>query len=112
MEYLTGILNQGCFLGMDRYPGGRVGGLKWEERTNVVKQLVDMGYADHTTLSHDWGGPRPNSPDVLEMRKIYNPDDFCFIIRRVLPRLRELGVSEQAIQDMTVNGPRCLFGGE
>lgn len=112
MDYLTGILRKGCYLGMDRYPGGRVSGLKWDERTQVVKQLVDLGYADHTTLSHDWGGPRPNPPDVLEMRKVYNPDDFCFIIRRVLPRLRELGVSEEDIHTMTVDAPRRLFGGE
>lgn len=112
IDYLTGILKQGCFLGMDRYPGGRNGGLQWDERTQVVKQLIDLGYADHTTLSHDWGGPRPAPQDVIEMRKVYNPDDFCFIIRRVLPRLRELGVSEQDIEDMTVNGPRRLFGGD
>ena len=48
---------------------------------------------------------------MLEMRQVYNPDNFCFIVRRVLPRLRELGVSEQQIEDMTVNGPRRLFGG-
>ena len=111
VAYLTGMLKKGCFLGMDRYPGGRAGGLKWDERTAVVKQLVDLGYADHTTLSHDWGGPRPATPEMLDMRKVYNPDDFCFIVRRVLPRLRELGVNEQQIEDMTINGPRRLFGG-
>jgi phosphotriesterase-related protein len=112
MDYLTGILRKGCFLGMDRYPGGRTGGLNWEERTLVVKQLVDLGFAGQVTLSHDFGGSRPALPDVVEMRKAYNPDGYCFVVRRVLPRLRELGVSEEAIHTMTVDAPRRLFGGE
>ena len=112
MDYLTGILRKGCFLGMDHYPGGRAGGLNWEERTQVVKQLVDLGFAGQVTLSHDFGGSRPALPDVVEMRKAYNPDGYCFVIRKVLPRLRELGVSEEAIHTMTVDAPRRLLGGE
>ncbi len=112
IEYLTGIMRKGCFLGMDRYPGGRAGGLNWEQRTEVVKQLVDLGFASQITLSHDYGGARPALPEAAEARPAYNPDGYCFIIRRVLPRLRELGVSEDAIREMTVNGPRRLLGGE
>ena len=112
MDYLTAILRKGCYLGMDRYPGGRDGGLNWEERTQVVKHLVDLGFAGQVTLSHDFGGPRPALPEVLEMRKAYNPDGYCFVVRRVLPRLRELGISEEDIHTMTVDAPRRLFGGK
>jgi phosphotriesterase-related protein len=112
MDYLTGILRKGCFLGMDRYPGGLAGGLDWEQRTQTVKQLVELGFAGQVTFSHDFGGPRPALPEVVEMRKAYNPDGYCFIIRRVLPRLRDLGVSEKDIHTMTVDGPRRLLGGE
>jgi len=112
MDYLTAILRKGCYLGMDRYPGGRDRGLNWEERTQVVKNLVDLGFAGQVTLSHDFGGPRPALPEVLEMRKAYNPDGYCFVVRRVLPRLRELGISEEDIHTMTVDAPRRLFGGK
>ena len=88
------------------------GGLNWEERTQVVKHLVDLGFAGQVTLSHDFGGPRPALPEVLEMRKAYNPDGYCFVVRRVLPRLRALGISEEDIHTMTVDAPRRLFGGE
>ncbi|MBI4282538.1 MAG: phosphotriesterase-related protein [Chloroflexi bacterium] len=109
MDYLLGILRKGCFLGMDRYPGGRTGGLNWEQRTQVLKKLVDLGFARQLTLSHDFGGWRPALPEQVEMRKTYNPDGYCFIPRRVLPRLRELGVSEEAIHTMTVDAPRRLL---
>jgi len=112
MDYLTGILGKGCSLGMDRYPGGRAGGLNWEQRTQVLKQLIDLGFAGQLTVSHDFGGSRPALPEVVEMRKAYNPDGYCFVVRKVLPRLRELGVSEEDIHAVTVDAPRRLFGGE
>ena len=112
MDYLTGIVRKGCFLGMDRYPGGARGGLNWEERTQVIKRLVDLGFASQITMSHDFGGSRPALPEQVERRKAHNPDGYCFIIRRVLPRLRELGVGEETIHTMTVDAPRRLFGGE
>jgi phosphotriesterase-related protein len=97
---------------MDRYPGGRAGGLNWEQRTQVLKQLIDLGFAGQLTVSHDFGGSRPALPEVVEMRKAYNPDGYCFVVRKVLPRLRELGVSEEDIHAVTVDAPRRLFGGE
>ena len=51
LKYLTWILDQGCFLGLDRYPGSRI---TPEERTNCLKALIDMGYADRLCVSHDW----------------------------------------------------------
>ena len=112
IDYLAGIIRKGCFLGMDRYPGGATVGPNWEERTQVVKRLVDLGFASQVSMSHDYGGSRPALPEQVERRKAHNPDGYCFIIRRVLPRLRELGVSEEAIHTMTVDAPRRFFGGE
>jgi phosphotriesterase-related protein len=112
MDYLLGIINKGCFLGMDHFPGGARGGLSWEERTQVVKQLVDLGFAGQVTMSHDYGGWRPALPETVERRGENNPDGYLFVSRRVLPRLRELGVSEEAIHTMTVDAPRRFFGGE
>jgi phosphotriesterase-related protein len=112
MDYLLGLLRKGCILGMDRYPGGRTGGLNWENRTQVVKQLIDQGFAGQLALSHDFGGWRPATVEQIEMRKAYNPDGYCFIIRKVLPRLRELGVREEDIRTMTVDVPRRFIGGK
>jgi phosphotriesterase-related protein len=112
LDYLAGLARRGCFLGMDRYPGGRAGGLQWEERTQVVKRLVDMGLTEQVTMSHDYPISFLLAPDVDEERRAYNPDSISFISRKVLPRLRELGVSEKAILTMMVDVPRRFFGGE
>ena len=111
LDYLVGIIEKGCFLGMDHFPGGAGGGLNWEERAQVVKRLVDLGFAGHVTMSHDYGGWRPALPETVGRRDANNPDGYCFVSRKVVPRLRELGVSEDAIQTMTVDAPRRFFGG-
>jgi phosphotriesterase-related protein len=112
LDYLSGLIRQGCYLGMDRYPGGRAQGPKWEERTRVVKELLDMGLVDRVTLSHDYPLSFLLTPEMNEERKTYNPDEVCFINRVVLPRLRELGVSDEAIHTMMVDNPRRYFGGD
>ena len=106
VDYLAGLARQGCLLGMDHFLGGRMGSLDWEERVRVIKRLVDMGLADRVTLSHDNVLSMLALPGALEERRAYNPDGISFISRKVVPRLRELGVGEEAIHIMTVDAPR------
>jgi predicted metal-dependent phosphotriesterase family hydrolase len=47
--------------------------------------------------------------DQLEQRRQFNPDGYAFVARRVLPRLRELGVAEEAVQRLVVGNPRAYF---
>ena len=49
-EYLQWILDQGCFLGLDRYPGRLVSP---HMRTVTLKRLMDMGYGERLCPSHD-----------------------------------------------------------
>jgi phosphotriesterase-related protein len=59
LGYLLGLLEKGVWLGMDRYPGGRVPGIPdWEQRTVIVKQLMDAGYSHRLMLSHDYSVPK------------------------------------------------------
>lgn len=113
MDYLVGLLEKGVWLGLDRYPGGRIAGTpNWEQRTEVAKQLIDAGYATRIMLSHDYSVPKArHGAEVQEERRRANPDGYNFITRRVLPRLRELGVSDQDIRQIMVENPRRFFGG-
>jgi predicted metal-dependent phosphotriesterase family hydrolase len=46
-----------------------------------------------------------------ETRTQFNPDSILFIHRKVLPRLRQLGVSSATIDLITVDNPRRFFEG-
>jgi phosphotriesterase-related protein len=113
LDYLLGLLDKGVWLGMDRYPGGRVPGTpNWEQRTEIVKQLIDAGYSHRIMLSHDYSVPKARyGAAVQEERRRANPDGYNFITRRVLPRLKELGTSDEDIHKMMVENPRRFFEG-
>ena len=113
VDYLQRMLDKGVWLGLDRYPGGRwAGSADWEQRTATAKNLIDAGYADRLTISHDHANSqcRPSLAD-REIRDRNNPDGYLFITRQVLPRLRELGTNEADIHKLTVDNPRRLFEG-
>ena len=113
MGYLLGLLDKGVWLGMDRYPGGRVAGTpNWEQRTEIVKKLIDAGHCGRIMLSHDYSVPKARySPEEQEQRRRNNPDGFNFIGRYVLPRLKELGASDQDIHTIMVDNPRRFLEG-
>ncbi|MFC1957495.1 phosphotriesterase [Chloroflexota bacterium] len=112
LEYLTWILEQGCYLGMDRYPGNITSPLA---RTRTLKALIDAGYKDRICLSHDWSLARYLAEDSPvgspEKRKKRNPHGYLYIKNVVFPQLRDMGVSEEIINSLCVNGPRNFFEG-
>ena len=114
MDYLLGLLDKGVWLGLDRYPGGRVPGTPdWEQRTEIVKKLIDAGHRSRIMLSHDYSVPKARiGAAVQEERRRANPDGFNFITRKVLPRLKELGVSDEEIRQIMVDNPRRFFEGK
>jgi len=113
LKYLTWILDQGCFLGLDRYPGSRI---TPQERTNCLKALIDMGYADRLCVSHDWSLARflsrPSPAGSPAKRKKINPYGFLYIKEKVFPQLRKMGVPEKTLSTLLVNGPRNFFEGK
>ena len=112
LDYLLGILDKGCWLGMDRYPGGARNTPGWQERTRVVKELMDAGRSGRIMLSHDhtvFHGII--SAEAAKMRRRDNPDGFLFISRNVLPYLKELGVSRDTIDQIMIENPRKYFEG-
>ena len=109
--YLTGLLEQGCYLGLDRYPG-RIASSR--ARTNTMKALIDAGWADRLCPSHDRSAIAFLAPDwrrAEEERQQYNPHGFLYIKEAVFGQLREMGVSEDIISGLCVKGPRNFFEG-
>jgi len=114
MSYLLGLLKKGVWLGLDRFPGGhRPGTPYWEERTQLAKQLIDAGYTDRIMLSHDHSVPKARYGVAVQEERIKrNPDGYNFITRNVLPRLKDMGVSDDAINQIMVENPRRFFEGK
>ena len=112
-EYLTGLLEKGVWIGMDRFPGGtRPGTPDWKGRVETVKKLIDAGFAHRLMLSHDWSATATVANEqVRQERHRYNPDAYCFIFRKVLPKLREMGVGEDTLNQIMVDNPRRFFEG-
>lgn len=114
VEYLIWMLEQGCWLGLDRYPGQ---GTSPEARTVVMKTLIDAGYADRLCPSHDWSLARVQADTMRPLwnkadRQEWNPHGFLYINKVVIPRLKDLGVDEATINSIFVDNPRRFFGGE
>ena len=111
--YLIGLLKKGVWIGLDRYPGGTNPGTPdWKGRTETIVKLIEAGFPHRIMLGHDWSVPlcRPSKADQ-ESRQRSNPDGYLFISRTVLPRLREMGISEATINQIMVENPKRFFEG-
>ena len=110
LEYLIWLLDQGCYLGLDRYPGHNISSLA---RTKTMKALMDAGYADRLCPSQDRSILRilTANPDKEPERLRLNPHGYLYIKNVVFPQLREMGVSEAILNSLCINGPRNFFEG-
>jgi phosphotriesterase-related protein len=111
LEYLTWLLDQGCYLGMDRYPGLN---LSPRSRTETLKKLIDAGWTDRLLPSHDCSLATPDTffpPEVKESILKGNPYGYLYLKKVVFAQLEEMGVPKAILDTLCVNGPRNLFEG-
>ena len=114
IEHLQWILDQGCYLGMDRYPGFLVSP---HMRTVTLKSLIDAGYIHQLCPSQDCicqmpikecaNGTLPQDNEAT----LLNPDQLLYLKRKVIPELLEMGVSDSMINTLFVENPRRFFEG-
>jgi len=106
ITYLEQLIQNGSYCGMDRIgiPRPRTD----EQRADMVAALCAKGYASRITLSHDAscyidmiteGVAEQNMPQW----------NFTHIPKTIVPMLRERGVSDADIEQMTVKNPRDIF---
>ncbi len=107
IDYQLEILDSGAHCGMDRIglPFPRTS----EQRADRVAELVERGYAERITLSHDTCALLAGIPHELKAERLPNWR-LTHIPLDILPMLRERGVSEDALTTMTVENPRRIFG--
>jgi phosphotriesterase-related protein len=111
LEYLTWLLDRGCYLGMDRYPGLH---LSSRSRTETMKKLIDAGWTDRLLPSHDCSLATPDTffpPEVKESILKGNPYGYLYLKKVVFAQLEEMGVPKTTLDTLCVNGPRNFFEG-
>jgi phosphotriesterase-related protein len=104
VNYLIGLAKRGYTLGMDHTMWGMAPGaeLPWQKRADCIKKLIDAGFVERIVFSNDW------VHGDVEREKV-NPDGMLFTIRKTIPYLKQLGVSQQQIHAITVENPKRLF---
>jgi phosphotriesterase-related protein len=105
MDYLMGLIKRGYTLGMDHIHrgNGAAASVSWRTRTERIKQLIDAGFVDRIFLSNDWV-----HGDAQRARA--NPDGLLFNTRKTIPYLKEIGVTQQQVDAITIDNPRRFLG--
>jgi len=106
LDYLRELMDNGSTIGMDRFGMEQV--LPDDRRIGTVLALLESGYADRMVLSHDAAFYSHVTPP--SWRSMSAPHwRMDTIHRRILPRLREAGVTEDAIEQMLTRNPQHLL---
>jgi phosphotriesterase-related protein len=112
LDYIERVLDKGVFIGMDRY--GLELYLPYERRQKTVLELLERGYAERMFLSADHCGtldwfPLPVAEQMLAagMAKDWA---MTLVPERVLPELREAGMTPEQERTMMVDNPRRWLG--
>jgi phosphotriesterase-related protein len=102
LDYIEELLARGPFIGMDRFGFDIV--LSHRRRVATVVELCRRGYADRMHLSQDAAATIDWFPPGWTERAVPNWH-FTWLFERVLPDLREGGVTEEQIATMLERNP-------
>jgi phosphotriesterase-related protein len=113
LDYIEGLLEKGVWIGLDRY--GLDLFLPYDRRQATAKALLERGYADRIFLSADSVATTdwfpPNVIEQLIAAGAAHDWTIRMVPERVLPELREWGMTEEQERTMMVdNAVRWLTG--
>jgi phosphotriesterase-related protein len=99
IDVILRVLDAGAYVEFDTV--GKIKYLPDEQRVNFIRICVERGYAKQLLLSMD-----------ITRRshlKANGGIGYAYLVDSFLPRLREAGVGEDAIQDMLEHNPDRIF---
>ena len=107
LDYIRAIASSGAWLGLDRWGIEHFNPMR--NRMETLFALLEEGYADRIHLSHDGA----SFYDFMTGDPFFagETSDYLLVWNAVLPALREAGIAEDEITQMTVTNPRRFFGG-
>jgi phosphotriesterase-related protein len=111
-DYLQKIFDSGAFVGFDRF------GIDFfnapDARIDTLVAMIEAGYAGQIVLSHDahtYNDVAPDAASEAAMEAILPDHNYDYIPGKLLPILRDRGVSDADIDTMLVGNPARFFGG-
>ncbi len=99
LDYCIAVARRGSFVAFDNI-GLQMGRLE-DRLIQLVNALAEQGFADRLLLSHDVG-------QMSELR-YFGGRGFTYLAEAFLPRLRAAGLSEQLVDQVTIENPRRLM---
>lgn len=113
------LADRGAYVGFDRFGIETI--ISDEKRIESVCRMIESGYVRSLCLSHDYtcaswlgrpifGGRFVATPEMLAVGM---PDwDVTHLFKRILPRLRDRGVTDADVKTMLVDNPGRYFSGQ
>jgi len=98
------VLERGAYVAFDRIGRGRPSQPDDDEKAEALVELIRDGFADRIVLAHD------ASKWFTHMRSKPDRPPWSYLFDSFLPRLRQLGVSETELKQITVKNPRRVLG--
>lgn len=126
IDYASGVASRGSFICLDRFGVSDLcpGYIEDEFRCNLAAKLFKSGWEDHVVFSHDAscfidfsGREMMGSPweYTSSYTRGFDLENHCFqfdlLFRRILPWLRERGVTERQLNKALITNPRRFFEG-
>ena len=113
LQYHSSVLEKGVYIAFDRL--GTEPLMPDSLRKACIIGLLGIGYANRIMLSHDYtrllGRPWPwDKSDSLN--PLIANWSYSHVFKNIIPALKEAGVSDDKINTMMVENPRCLFARE
>ncbi|MEA4895100.1 MAG: hypothetical protein VB064_07535 [Oscillospiraceae bacterium] len=102
--YLESILKRGSYIGLDRFGQDKYNLL--ENRLQTMLELLHRGWLDRLVISHDhilfmeYGSRGDKEPPEV---------DLGYIHQRVIPWLKENGVSQREIDTILIDNPKKIM---
>jgi phosphotriesterase-related protein len=111
LDYIERLLETGCFIGLDRY--GIDIYLPTENRQATTLALLERGHADRMFIAQDYCSTLDWFPrelqDYLKANEV--PDwSMTFLFEKVIPELKERGMTEEQLDQMMVENPKRWLG--
>jgi phosphotriesterase-related protein len=111
LDYIERLLETGCWIGLDRY--GLDIFLPTHKRNATALALLERGYVHRMFLSQDYCSTIDWFPrEIQEYLKANEVPDWSmtFLFDKVIPELRERGMTDEQLDTMMVENPKRWLG--